>query len=207
MSYALRFLTDPIPMVQNDTKPVLNVYVKDTADPPAPVDITGWQLTFVFKKKTDAAYRFKRDLFHIDSVNGIAGLNWKEGDTAIAGKYNGRITVTFPDGTRQSQVEPFEFDVAPAYDAVSPISILTPEVAPGLPFKESITSQITTANLVFTLTHKFVSGTLQVYLNGLEQGISGLHFQENLDQRSLTFLDILPLPNDEIYVVYIIEEL
>lgn len=73
----------------------------------------------------------------------------------------------------------------------------------GETVRVDITSQIDGIKRVFILPEIFELGTLQVWVNGMHQGTSGMHFSENVyDRDRFTFNDFIPQIGDEIQTQY-----
>lgn len=75
----------------------------------------------------------------------------------------------------------------------------------GETVRESVSNQIDGIKRVFILPDIFELGSLQVWVNGMHQGVSGLHFSEDIyDRDRFTFNDFTPKTGDEIQTEYIV---
>jgi hypothetical protein len=206
MAFSFTFPTEEsIPLVQGDTRPVLNFTIVDNQEPPVAINLTGHKVSFNFKKKTSATYKFKRELLHIDDPNGRVGLNWVAGDLAESGAFQGEVEIVFPNGTIQTQAKAFTLIVRPQLDAFTP-PYGQPMGTPNLPAQEDLSSQINGSQTTFTTTWRFIPGTLRVFKNGLYQGVSGGNFTENsTSHQAFTMNFGAPIVGDELIVDYIVE--
>ena len=207
MAFSLFFPVDTLEFTQGDTRPVLNFQITNDQDPPQPINLAGILVFFTLKKNQDTSYKFKRECMHIDDPNGLAGFNWQAGDFDVAGRYKGEVELNYPDGTVQSQVTPFDFNVRPQLDATPPVPV---EILPGTVgaiTREDLSVQIDTppGRVSFITTYRFVLGTLSVFLNGLELGIRGKHFvEDSLTSKGFTLTGVPPVLGDELFVEYIV---
>lgn len=94
---------DPFYLKRGDTMPYL---VATLSDDSGPVDLTDATVKFVLRHArtrcatSEPALLFKKPAVVADAASGIVRYEWADGDTDVAGQFDGEFEVTFAAGGR-----------------------------------------------------------------------------------------------------------
>lgn len=106
-------------LVQYDTAPVVQIQFLDDIEDP--IDLTGYQIDFFFKKVdgSEILNLGHTDCTIVSASQGIAQYRWAVGDIRYPGIHLGSFQVISDSGAKQSIPDAVRFDVREQLDGVS----------------------------------------------------------------------------------------